>query len=198
MAKELQSVQEKVSGMSGIMKLLAFVVFVAMVAVGFVLIFKPGLIILLFPFTVGVIGLFLLLRYLRMGERRSGWDLISAIINIVFAVIILLNPEGSLGLYVMIEVMVAIWAIYMGFSNIFGAFGNKREQTGKSGLWMIIGGILACICGFFLLGRPILGTGVMLFTASIWGGVTLAMVGFAGLAAVLSGKKSATADEKAE
>jgi len=195
-AKNGFNVQEKVNELSGGMKAVAGIMFVAMVILGFVLVFRPVLILIVFPLAIGFYGLFLILRYLRMKEGRKGWDLICGIINIIFAVLMLVGGTGTLGVYVMIEIMVAFWAIFMGFSNIFNSFSIRKDpEVGKSWIWMLICGILAAVCGFFLLVKPIVGTYFTFLFSSIYVGISMIFIGFGGLAAVLSGKKAAGGSE---
>ena len=130
----------------------------------------------------------------KVNELSGG---MKAVAGIIFAVLMLVGGAGTLGVYVMITIMVAFWAIFMGFSNIFNSLSvRKDEAVGKSWIWMLVCGILSAICGFCLLVAPVIGTYFTFLLFDIYAGISMIFVGFGGLAAILSGKKAADGPEE--
>jgi uncharacterized membrane protein HdeD (DUF308 family) len=172
--------------LTGGMKAAAIIAFVLMIGLGIFLFFNLWSVIWLFSAAVVVNGIFLVARYFSMKEERNGWDIISGAIYILFAAAMLFGGTESRVLGVVtIEIFIAIWAIFAGFSNTFTSL-EKKKQGDKGWCWSLIGGIITIICGILLLAMPLMGAFVLVSIAGIHAGIAFVAIGLTGLAAVLS------------
>ena len=136
-----------------------------------------------------VIGLFQICKYFAMKDMRNGWDIIGGVLNIGIGIIMLLSDAETrfYGMYV-VELFLAIWAIFGGFAHIFGAFGKANK--GKSKVASVIFGILLILVGILMLAFPVRNTIGIVTWGRLFASIALVIGGFSGLAFVLSGKKA--------
>jgi len=178
----------RASGPSSGMKILDVITSLFMVGIGIYLVFTPRFVVLLFSAAVFVYGVQLIIRYFSMKEKRSGWDLIGGIINLLFGAIMLFGaPETRIMGVLAMEIFIAVWALFVGFSQIFGSFGLKKQDV-KNWYWTLVRGIITVICGFVFLSMPALSAMGLVFTLGVFTGVMFVISGITGLAGALSGK----------
>jgi len=170
------------------MKIFDVITSVLMIAIGIYLVITPRFIVLLFSAAVFVYGVQLIIRYFSMKEKRSGWDIISGIINLLFGAIMLFGaPEARIMGVLAMEIFIAVWALFVGFSQIFGSFGLKKQDV-KNWYWTLVRGIVTVICGFIFLSMPALAAMGLVFTIGVFTGAMFIISGITGLAGALSGK----------
>ena len=183
-----QNFGELKGGMKGIAVIISLLMVVVGVMMMFIVndVFSVGLV---FFGALIVVGLFQILKYFAMKDARNGWDIIGGIINIALGIFMIVSsPETRFyGMYI-VELFVAVWAIFSGFIHIFGIFGKKKE--GQSRVLNAIFGVLLLIAGILLLVYPLWGTVGLIRWGRIFASVALVIGGFSGLAFALSGKKA--------
>jgi len=112
----------------------------------------PGLTLILLMLFVGafwvidgLLGLFSVMG----GEGNKLWGLLYAFITIVAGVYVMTRPGISA---IALAIVIGIWAIIKGFSEIAIAFRLRKEIEGE--FFMILSGLIAVLFGFFLVFRP--------------------------------------------
>lgn len=172
--------------LSGGMRLLAIITSVLMVVIGFYLFFNLRYVVVLFSAAVMVQGVSQILTYLGAKGARNGWDILSGIINILFGAILLFGSVGTrvMGVLTM-EMFIALWTLFAGFSHIFQSVGPKKEG-GKSRFLTLLGGILLIICGIAFISMPLISSVMMVGIAGIYASVSFIISGVTGLAVALS------------
>ena len=194
-AKEVSdSVKEMTGGMkelSGGMRVLAIIVCLLMIGAGLFLFVVPASVVWLFAFAVFARGIGLIVNYVASKDARRGWDLLSGAIDILFGAMMLFGTvEMKVAGVVTIEIFVAIWILFTGFTRLFSGFGLKKEGA-KGWGWTLVGGILAILAGAVFLIWPLMGAVTLVGFAGIFAGISFVIVGVTGLAGALSfgGKK---------
>ncbi|MCL2008978.1 MAG: DUF308 domain-containing protein [Synergistaceae bacterium] len=183
--------ENKTPELSDGMKVLNVVTSLLVIAIGVYLVFVPRLIVLLFSAAVFTYGIQLIIMYLSMKDKRSGWDIIAGITNLLFGAIMLFgSPEARIMGVLTMEVFIAVWALCIGFSHICGSFGLKRLGV-KNWYWILVRGIFTVICGFVFLSMPIISAMGLVFVIGVYTGAMFILSGITGLMGVLSGKKAA-------
>ena len=181
--------------LSGGMKVLAAIAYILMILIGFYmfLIRDIRMLINLFSAAVLMFGVHLITRYAYMKDERSGWDLLNGLINIIFGLVMLFgSTETRVIGVIMIEIFIGVWALFSGFSHIFGSFKAKKEGSGSGWGWKLAGGILILVCGIGMLAMPLITAWTMVVMGTVFIGIALVFTGFGGLASALSGKKVET------
>jgi uncharacterized membrane protein HdeD (DUF308 family) len=182
--------KSEVVEMSKGMKLAAIALYLILVGFGVYVLFHHNFIIVLFFAALTARGLFMLLRYFLMRERRNGWDMIGGIINIAIGLIMFLGSDDTqlLGIR-LVELLVAMWAIINGVTNILGSFVLKKQGIK---LWTILLalGIISFACGAVIVFVPLLATNVVTTVISVFMGIALIMGGLLGLTSALSGREA--------
>jgi uncharacterized membrane protein HdeD (DUF308 family) len=174
--------------LSGGMKVLAAIFAVLTVIIGIFLLIFPGLIVWMFSAAVFIYGIQLIIRYITMKDMRSGWDIISGIINILFGAIMLFGSAETMIMGIItIEIFIAVWVLFAGISHLFGSFELKKLGAKKWG-WTLAGGILMIICGIAFLCMPAASAVGLIFTIGIFTGVSFIIGGITELVKALSGK----------
>ena len=178
----------KTAAPSSGMKILDIITSLLTAGIGIYLVFSPRFVVLLFSAAVFVYGVQLIIKYFSMKEQRSGWDIISGIINLLFGAIMLFGTQEAriMGVLTM-EMFFAVWALFVGFSQIFGSF-NLKKQDVKNWYWTLVRGIITVICGFVFLSMPVMAAMGMVFTIGVFTGAMFIINGITGLAGALSGK----------
>ena len=173
------------------MRILGAVCAIIMILGGFWLLATPRYIVWVFSAAVLIYGVQLIVKYFSMKDKRSGWDIIAGIVNVLFGLFMLFGGPGAIVAGVMtMEFIAAFWAIFAGFSHIFSSFGLKKEGA-KKWVWTLAGGILLVICGIAFLIWPVLSAIGLVFTLGVFAGVSFIISGFTSLAIALSGKSAA-------
>jgi len=174
--------------LSGGMKFLMAIVSIIMIIVGFILFFDSVAFLWLFFSAVVLRGIAMVISYFGSKGNRNGWDLIIAIMHILFAFwIISGNIESRAVTLIAIELFVALWLVLSGLGNAFGCF-KARKEGHTSWLWMLIGGLLSVAAGILLFIFPLLGVLITIPLISIFAGLSLVISGITGLAGALTRK----------
>ena len=180
----------KTKELSSGMKILAVISAVLMILIGFSLVFVPGFIIWLFSVAVFIHGIQLVIQYFTMKGARRRWDIISGIINILFGALMLFGGAETVVMGVLtMEIFIAIWVLFAGFSFIFNSFELKREKS-KKWWYKLVGGALMVFCGLLIVSAPAAAAIGMVFAIGVFAGVAFIMTGFTELAGLLSGKEA--------
>ena len=183
--------EDKTTGYSGGAKILDAIASILMIGIGIYLVATPRFVVLLFSAAVFFYGIQLIVRYFSMKDSRSGWDIIAGIINLLFGAMMLFGtPETRIAGVLTMEIFIAVWALFVGFSQIFGGFGFKKQGV-SNWYWTLIRGVITVICGFAFLSMPILSAMGLIFTIGVFAGATFIISGITGLAGALSGKDAA-------
>ncbi|MDR2599479.1 MAG: DUF308 domain-containing protein [Oscillospiraceae bacterium] len=184
---------EKAKDVSIFGKILAVVVCLLMLIAGLFIIFNIRGNFYLFPIAIIIYGLYLLIKNLAKKEKRSVWELVLGVLNIIFGVIIFFAPpESKLMGLLMIEFFVAIWAVFIGISTIINSI--KFKSVYKSNfIWVLLGGILAVICGLLLFANPLLGLGFLVIFMRVYIAIALVSIGLTGIIAAFSHNESVEA-----
>ena len=172
----------EMNNMSGGMKVIAVINSLLLVAVGFYLLFRPVFVVWLMSTLVLVHGIKLIISYFTMKDLRSGWGLFTGILSVLLGIVMLFSgPETRVMGVLMVEIVVAIWAIFAGIERIIENFSFKKKGAGKS-IWGVIGGIMLFLFGIFLFMRPVFGAASLVFAFAIFVGISLIFAGFSSLA----------------
>ena len=175
---------------SGGMKILDAITSLLMIGIGIYLVLTPRFVVLLFSAAVFIYGIQLIIRYFSMKDRRLGWDIISGIINLLFGALMFFGtPETRIMGVVTMEIFIAVWALFTGFSHIFGSFGLKKQDVGNW-YWTLIRGIITVICGIVFLAMPVISAMGLVFAIGIYAGAMFILSGITGLAGALSGRNT--------
>ena len=175
---------------SGGVKILEAISALIMIAIGIYLIITPRFIVWLFSAAVMIYGAQLIAGYFTMKDMRSGWDIIAGIINLLFGGMMLFGaPETRVMGVLTMEMFIAVWALFAGFSHIFGSFGSKKLGV-KNWYWVLVRGVLTVIFGIVLFSIPILSAIGLVFTIGVFTGAMFILSGISGLAGTLSGKNA--------
>ena len=187
--------RETVSKLPVGLKVLAAFLFVAMIVVGVFLLFHVRLMYILFPVVVGLIGIYLIVHYIINKSKRRAWELICGVVNVIFAALVVVaNGPGATVLGgMMLDIVLAVWALFMGFYYIFDCI-DKKKAGRKDWAWVLAGGIMLVACGLLMLASPLLGLVIIFTTGVIYGAFALIIMGFVGLGAVFAAKKHAEGD----
>ena len=188
--EEKQEVQGDIGNITVGQKILLGISSLLTLAVGIILFFNLGLIVVLFPTGVFAYGLFLIVKYFSMKDERTGWTLLNAIICILFGIMMFFgDAENRILGFIVIEIYVGFWALIAGFTNIFGSVGQKKRE-GKSGIWTMITGVLLVLCGVGMLLYPLLGLVALAGTTAIFVSLSFVFSGLSGIIVALTGNKA--------
>mgnify|MGYP002510459363 FL=1 len=153
-----------------------FAVGIALVIVGFVCLWAPGLTLLSVAAIVGamflVVGVFDVYAYARYRKSMSlsGWLVAYALCDIVLGVMFLANP------IIAAEVVPWVAGAFMAAYGVFQIFAAVRLRTAISWGWLIASGVLSVLCGICFFVWP--GSfAIFLGFFLMMRGVTLAVYG---------------------
>jgi len=125
-----------------------------------------------------------------MKDDRSGWDIISGVVYILFGLMMLIGgAETRIAGILVMEIFISVWAIFAGFGHLFQSFALKKAGV-KNWIWTLVGSILMIVLGCLFLIMPFMGVVVMVGVAAIYASIVLIIGGFTGLAFILSGSGS--------
>ena len=168
-------------------KILMVITNLFMVGIGFYMFFDLERVVLLFSAAVIVRGAVSALKYLIMKNTRSVWDLITGAVYIIFGAIILIGGiDARIAGVVAVEMFIAIWAVFAGFSHLFGSFGLMKAGV-RNWKWTLIGSLLLIALGGVYIAMIFLGAATIKGMTGIYASIALILGGFTGLSAILSG-----------
>ena len=109
------------------------------------------------------------LSEIRIGRRRTGWDVVMGVLVVVAGLVVL----GNVAFATVVSVLFIGWtAIIGGVVALVGAF----ARTGKGGFWPVaVGGGLLLVLGLMLVRRPEVGALTLTLLAGalfLAGGIT--------------------------
>ncbi len=97
------------------------------------------------------------------GTRRWGWLIAGGVLGILIGIGTFFLPLATaFGL----TLVVAIWAIVIGVTQIIAAIELRKEIEGE--IWLILGGIFSLIFGIFALINPLSGALAIIFVIGIY------------------------------
>ena len=97
------------------------------------------------------------------GARRWGWLIAGGVLGILIGIGTFFLPLATaFGL----TLVVAIWAIVIGITQIIAAIELRKEIEGE--IWLILGGILSLIFGIFAIINPLSGALAITFVIGIY------------------------------
>lgn len=104
-----------------------------------------------FAISIMIGGILLTIGSLRMRESASGWSaqLFEGIVGILLGIVILVNPEVSVAVFVAI---VGIWAILLGFFFMYIYIRRKLPHFEKS--FLLVVGIISIVFGLLIALNP--------------------------------------------
>jgi uncharacterized membrane protein HdeD (DUF308 family) len=151
-------------------------------AIGFGLLtlFRPGISLTFLLILFGVYalddGIFALISAVQAGRREERWWPIAleGVLGIAVGLYAFINPSATA---FALFLLIAFWAIFTGFLELFAAPRLRRVTGG--GTWLFaVGGLLRIALGIILLARPVTGVALLIwmigFYALIYGVVMLA------------------------
>lgn len=91
-------------------------------------------------------GIFMIINALAERGEAWGWRLVEGILDILFALVLISNPEVTASIF---PFVVGFWMIFYGIMVFVNGFQLRKE--GVSNWWMnLISGVLAVIVGYFI------------------------------------------------
>jgi len=105
---------------------------------------------------VGAILLFAAIRNLR-ADKHAGMLLFESILTLVIGLIMLLFPDFSLKVFLII---IGVWAVILGLTQLVILINIKEKITGKNLLFF--NGLLTVVLGVMLFFDPITTLGIMM------------------------------------
>ncbi len=129
------------------------------VLLGLVLLAWPGATILVIVFLVAINvfinGIFMVFEPLAdKDSKHSVLTFLLGIAGVLFGVFLLSRPEVTAQLTVL---LVALWAVLFGISDIYIGLLGKNEKV--KGSWLfVLAGLISFIFGVYLLFNPLIGT----------------------------------------
>jgi len=105
---------------------------------------------------VGAILLFVAIRNLR-ADKHAGMLLFESILTLVIGLIMLLFPDFSLKVFLII---IGVWAVILGLTQLVILINIKEKITGKNLLFF--NGLLTVVLGVMLFFDPITTLGIMM------------------------------------
>ncbi len=146
---------------------------------GIFCVIRPGYVTLFLGYFIGAIvvvwGTMTIVQAIKPHEDSKGRSILLIILGILAIIIGLIIFTNILSAWFTITYLLAFWAFFTGFTNIFQAF------TGKDSIWykvlLIIAGIIAIILAFYLLMHPLMATATVIYVLGIfliaWGVVVV-------------------------
>lgn len=110
------------------------------------------------------------------GTRRWRWLIAGGILGIFVGIAALLLPFAAA---IAITIWIAVWAIFIGITQIVSAIRLRKEIEGE--FWLILGGILALIFGIYAIISPLAGAFAIAFGVGIFAiiyGIFMLMAAF--------------------
>lgn len=146
---------------------------------GIFCVIMPGYVTLFLGYFIGALaviwGIMTIVQAIKPHEGGTGRSIVLIILGILAIIIGLIIFSNILSAWFTITYLIAFWAFFTGFTNIFQAF------TGKDSIWykalLVIAGIIAIILAFYLLMHPLLATATVIYVLGIfliaWGVVVV-------------------------
>ena len=128
-------------------------------------------------------GIILIIAAIMVREADENWGyrLAEGIIDLLFGIFLLSNPEATA---VALPFIVGFWVIVSGVTTFSSSFKAKKE--GDNNWWLsLIGGILTVLIGWFVMTDFFAGA----VAITIWLGLGLLMLGIVNVALSLRLKK---------
>lgn len=126
-----------------------------------------------------------LLVILAISERKTednwGWKLAEGVIDLIFAFVLLSNPEITAAVFPFI---VGFWMMVYGVMLFAGSFKLKKDGN-KSWFLSMVGGILTVMFGYFITGNILAGA----VTITIWISMGVFIFGIINISTSLKMKK---------
>jgi len=102
-------------------------------------------------------------------DKEDKWLLVvEGMITLALGILISVSPFQTVSLVIM---FMALWAIFSGVSRIASGIQLRKEIEGEG--WMILGGILSVLFGFFIITRP----GIGIATVALFIGIYSIVIG---------------------
>jgi len=171
---------------SKVIKVAAIVLNALLIGAGILLLFNLNAIVWIISVAIIVYGIMLIAQYFGNKKERSGWDIISGLVHLMFGALILFGTFELkvLGLFA-IEVFLIIWIFVSGLVHIVGGVTMKKAGI-KRGIWGVITGSVMLVFGIACVIWPKAFAVTMLAVVGVVAGITLIVAGLAGLASVLA------------
>lgn len=110
------------------------------------------------------------------GNRRWGWLIAGGILGVLIGISTFFLPQATA---FWLTIWIAIWAIFVGITQIVSAIRLRKEIEGE--FWLILGGALLVLFGLYAFINPLAGalsiTFVIGFFALVYG-ITMLVVAF--------------------
>ena len=120
-------------------------------------------------------------------DDNWGWRLAEGIIDVIFALVLLSNPDITAAIFPFI---IGFWMIVYGIMIFSGSFKSKKEGDGN--WWVsLLGGILTGLFGWFVMTDFFVGA----VAITMWIGIGLLILGIVNIAISLHLKKLKNAIE---
>ena len=159
-------------------KILSVILGVFMIATGIYCFFTPVETSSIIPFVLGIamivdgIGRIVTWFDIRGTMRQSAWVLVSAIVSLLFGLMLVFSPVLQMSIGVSVILLTGWWLLALGIIRIVHAFHLRRIKRASDGFglggmigsdWCIalILGILLVIFGIIVILNPLLGLGVI-------------------------------------
>ena len=159
-------------------KIISVILGVLMIAAGIYCFFTPVETSSIIPFVLGIvmivdgIGRIVTWFDIRGAMRQSAWVLVSAILSLLFGLLLIFSPVLQMSIGVSVILLTGWWLLALGIIRIVHAFHLRRikRASDEFGLGGVIGsdwwialilGILLVIFGIIVILNPLLGLGVI-------------------------------------
>ena len=117
----------------------------------------------------------------RGAIENWGWGLAGGIIDIIFATVLLSNPELSAA---SLPFAFGFWLVFSGAMTFVNSFRSKKE--GASNWWLeLITGLLTVLIGYMIAGNLLVGA----YAVTVWLGIGFLFAGIASIVMSFSFKK---------
>lgn len=133
--------------------------------------------------TLLITGIFQIIAGIMVSsvDDNWGWRLAEGIIDVIFAMVLLSNPDITAAVFPFI---VGFWMIVYGIMIFSGSFKSKKEGDGN--WWLsLLGGILTVLFGWFVMTDFLVGT----IAITMWIGIGLLILGIVNIAVSFRLKK---------
>ena len=159
-------------------KIISVILGVLMIAAGIYCFFTPVETSSIIPFVLGIvmivdgIGRIVTWFDIRGVMRQSAWVLVSAIVSLLFGLMLVFSPALQMTIGVSVILLTGWWLLALGIIRIVHSFHLRRikRASDEFGLGGVIGsdwwialilGILLVIFGIIVILNPLLGLGVI-------------------------------------
>ena len=190
MKMNTKEVSGSVKELSGGMRVLAVIICLLMIGAGLFLFFVPASVVWLFAYVIFARGLSLVVSYAASKGARRGLDLISGVVDLLFGALMIFGTvEMKVAGVVAIEIFVAVWVLFTGFTQVFSGFGFKKAGA-KGWGWALAGGVLVILAGVAFLMWPLIGAAILVGFAGIFAGISFVIMGVTGLVSAFSSART--------